>query len=110
MHEAPRPPTRNHILATLPPEDYERLAPHLEPVKLSLNQILYESGGGMEYVYFPTNVMISLVSQMDDGGSVEVGLIGFEGMLGISLVLGVDKSPHQAMVQIPDGAVREEVG
>jgi CRP-like cAMP-binding protein len=106
MHEAPRPPTKNHILAALPPEDYERLAPHLEPVKLSLNQILYESGGGMEYVYFPTNVMISLVSQMADGGSVEVGLVGFEGMLGLPLVLGVEKSPHQAIIQISDGALR----
>lgn len=106
MHEALRPQTENHILAALPPEDYERLAPHLEPVKLPLGQILYESGGDMKYVYFPTNAMISLLSQMADGGSVEVGLVGFEGMAGISLVLGVDKSPHRAMVQIPDGALR----
>ena len=70
MHEAPRPSTENHILAALPPEDYERLASHLEPVKLSLGQILYEAGGDMEYVYFPINMMISLLSQMTDGGSV----------------------------------------
>jgi len=106
MHEAPRPPNENHILAALSPEDYERLAPHLEPVKLSHGQILYEAGGVMEYAYFPINLMISLLSQMADGGSVEVGLVGFEGMLGIPLVLGVDESPHQAMVQIPDGALR----
>ena len=106
MSESPRPQNENHILSALPPEDYERLAAHLEPVKLPHGQILYESGGSMEYAYFPINMMISLLSQMSDGGSVEVGLVGFEGMSGISLLLGVDKSPHQAMVQIPDGALR----
>ena len=106
MSVSPRPQNENHILSALPPEDYERLAAHLEPVKLPHGQILYESGGSMEYAYFPINMMISLLSQMSDGGSVEVGLVGFEGMLGIPLLLGVDKSPHQAMAQIPDGALR----
>jgi CRP-like cAMP-binding protein len=50
--------------------------------------------------------MISLVSQLSDGSSVEVGLTGFEGMAGLPVVLGVDRSPHECMAQIPDGAVR----
>lgn len=108
MHDASRPPTKNRILAALPPEDYERLAPHLETLRLPLGQILYEAGGEIKHVYFPTNSMVSLLSQMADGGSVEVGLSGFEGMTGLSLILGVDESPHQAMVQLPDGALRLE--
>lgn len=87
MHEAPRPPTENRLLAALPPAEYERLASHLEPVKMPLGQILYQAGGAMEHVYFPLNSMISLVSQMADGGSVEIGLADFEGVTGISLVL-----------------------
>jgi CRP-like cAMP-binding protein len=106
MSESTRQSNENHILSALPPEDYERLAPHLEPVKLPHGQILYESSGEMEYAYFPINAMISLLSQMSDGGSVEVGLVGFEGMLGVPLLLGVDRSPHQAMVQIPDGGLQ----
>lgn len=106
MHEAPRPPTENRILAALPPAEYERLASHLEPVELPLGRILYHAGGEMEHVYFPLNSMISLLSQMADGRNVEVGLAGFESVTGISLILGVDKSPHQAMVQLPNGALR----
>lgn len=60
----------------------------------------------MDYAYFPNKAMVSLISQLSDGSSVEVGITGYEGMIGISSVLGVDKSPHTAMVQIPDGGVR----
>ena len=64
----------------------------------------------MDYVYFPSNAMVSLISQLSDGSSVEIGITGYEGMIGVSSVLGVDRSPHQAMVQIPDGAVRLKAG
>jgi CRP-like cAMP-binding protein len=60
----------------------------------------------MDYVYFPQNAMVSLISHTASGESVEVGIVGFEGIAGISSILGVDKSPHEAMVQIPDGGVR----
>jgi CRP-like cAMP-binding protein len=106
MSETLRPQSENHILASLPAEDYQRLSSHLEPVELHHSQILYEAGGSIDYVYFPSNSMISLISQLSDGSSVEVGIAGYEGMVGVSTVLGVDKSPHEAMVQIPDGAVR----
>ena len=109
MPNEPRPPNENYILAHLPPEDYERLRPHLEPVELRLAQVLHEAGGRMEYVYFPLNAMVSLVSRTAAGESVEVGIVGFEGVAGISSVLGVDSSPHEAIVQIPDGAVRLRV-
>jgi CRP-like cAMP-binding protein len=103
-------PHQNHILNSLPPEDYERFAPHLEKVELRHGQIIHEAGGPLEFAYFPVNSMVSLVSMMPGGESVEVGIVGFEGMSGVSCVLGVDKSPHQNIVQIPDGAARVRVG
>ncbi len=104
--QAPSPPHRNHILAALPQADYDRLAPHLEQIELPLGRILYPADGLINYAYFPTHAMISLVSQQPDGATVEVGLTGFEGMTAISLVLGVDRSPHQCIVQINDGGIR----
>jgi CRP-like cAMP-binding protein len=97
---------KNRILSGLPPEDYERLAPHLEQVEMPLGQVLYEAGSRIDHVYFPLNSLISLVSQLSDGSGVEVGIIGFEGMSGLSIVLGVETSQHEAMVQINDGAMR----
>jgi CRP-like cAMP-binding protein len=106
MSEAVFPQSNNRIFAALPAEDYERLSSQLEPVELRHSQILYEAGGKMDYVYFPLKAMISLISQLYDGSSVEIGITGYEGMIGVSTVLGVDRSPHEAMVQIPDGALR----
>src|SRR5215213_8640767 len=102
MLNEPRPPNENHILSRLPSEDYERIRPHLEQVELTHSRVLHQAGGVIEYVYFPHNAMISLISHTAAGESVEVGVVGFEGMAGVSAVLGVDKSPHEAMVQIPD--------
>lgn len=106
MSEAKRTQSENHILAALPEEDYQRLSSHLEQVELHHGRILYEAGDTIDYVYFPSNSVISLVSQMSDGSNIEIGIAGYEGMIGISSVLGVDKSPHEMMVQIPDGGVR----
>jgi CRP-like cAMP-binding protein len=101
-----RPPTENRILNALPTEEYERLAPHLEFIHANHGQIFYQTNQTIDYVYFPDKAMISLVSQMADGGSVEVGVVGFEGMLGLPFVLGVEESPHETIVQIHDGAAR----
>ena len=108
MHNEPRAHTENCILSALPPEEYERLAPHLEPVQLQHGQILYQADETIEHVYFPTNSMASLVSQEGEGEKGEVWLIGWEGMIGIPLVLGLDESPHDSMVQSPGGAMRME--
>lgn len=109
MNKVSFPPNENRILSSLPAEDLERISPHLEKVDLYHGQILYHMGERIEYVYFPVNSMISLVSQMVNGGNVEVGVIGFEGMGGLPVVLGVRESPHQMMVQIHDGAMRMRV-
>lgn len=96
----------NQILSALPTEEYDRLSTHLEPVYLPHGQTLYAPDSTIEYVHFPMGAMISLVSQLSDGASIEVGVTGFEGMTGISIVLGVNKSPHQGVVQIPGNAMR----
>lgn len=98
--------SRNRILAGLPREDYERLAAHLTPVNLSQGQLIYHVDDTIKQVYFPTDSMVSLVSQLSDGTSVEVGVVGFEGIAGLPLLLGVNRSPHEMMCQIPGGAMQ----
>jgi CRP-like cAMP-binding protein len=97
---------QNHILAALPQESYERLLPRLEPVELSHGLLLYEIDGPIEHVYFPFRAMVSLVTQMIDGKVVEVGLVGRDGMTGLSGLMGHSNSFERAIVQIPNGAVR----
>ncbi len=96
----------NHLLATLPPEDYQRLLPHFELVALALGQVVYHAAQHLEYLYFPTTSMISLLSTMEDGMTAEVGLTGSEGVVGIALFLGGDTTPNQAIVQIAGEAIR----
>jgi CRP-like cAMP-binding protein len=101
-----RPPTENRILNALSREEYARLAPHIEFLNTCRGQILYRINQTIDYVYFPDKSMISLISQMADGGSMEVGIVGFEGMAGLPFVLGVEESPHEMIVQINNGAAR----
>lgn len=105
MREA-SPQLENHILSSLPPEDYERLAPHMQEVHLCHGEILYNAEQRIEHVYFPLNSMVSLVSETSGGESIEVGICGYEGMAGLSVLLGVEKSAHQNMVQIHDSAMK----
>ena len=92
-------PTGNWLLDALPPEDYERLAPDLKPVTFSLGEVIYESQGQMEHVYFPKTSHISLLYTMVDGSTAEVGLVGNEGLVGIALFMGGDTTPNQVIVQ-----------
>ena len=102
----PRPQIENRLLAALPPEEYEQLASHLTPVKMPHGQVLYHSGEVIDHIYFPTGAMISLVAQMSDGTGGEVGVVGYEGMGSISVVLEVDESPLETMVQIQGSGLR----
>jgi CRP-like cAMP-binding protein len=97
---------KNKILVALSEGEYQRLAPHLEPVELAHGRVLYQMGGPVQYAYFPFNALISLVTQMTNGSIVEVGLIGNDGMSGIAALLGRETSPERAIVQIPNGGVR----
>jgi CRP-like cAMP-binding protein len=100
---------KNHILANLTDAEYQRILPHLENVDLSSGTIIYELGQPIDYLYFPLGSMISLVTQMEDGKIVEVGLVGSDGMSGISAFLGQKTSPDRAFIQIPNGAARVKV-
>src|ERR1022692_2550238 len=99
-------PHQNHLLAALPARDYERLASHLELVPMKLGEVLYESGGQLRYVYFPTTSILSLLYVMEDGASAEIAIVGNEGILGISLFMGGESTPSRAVVQSAGHAFR----
>src|SRR5450759_5848188 len=89
----------NWVLASIPAKDRRRLAAQLEPVSLKFGQILYEAGGKIRYVYFPLNSLISLLTAVDKRRSLEVGMVGNEGMTGMPFVLGIGESGVRALVQ-----------
>jgi CRP-like cAMP-binding protein len=106
MHQPSSTQGKNRLLSALPGDVYQRLLPHLKSVSLPHGEVLYEAGGPVEYVYFPLNSLISLVTLMENGSTVEVGLVGNDGMSGISALMGEETSPERAIVQIADGGVR----
>ncbi|MBD1875027.1 Crp/Fnr family transcriptional regulator [Nodosilinea sp. FACHB-131] len=99
-------PPENHLLAVLPAEVYERLAPHLELVSLTNYQSIYDFDEPISSVYFPHDSLISLVTSMEDGSTIEVSLVGRQGMAGILAILGGKTKSHRAYVQIPGQAMR----
>jgi CRP-like cAMP-binding protein len=106
MHESNSTQSQNRMLAALPSDEYQRLQPLLTPAELTLGMVLYETGGPVGYVYFPVNCLISLVVPMEDGSAIEVGLVGNDGMSGVSALIGEAHSTDRAIVQIAGGAVR----
>jgi CRP-like cAMP-binding protein len=90
----------------LPAADYQRLLPDLELVSLPLGTALYESGGQLDYVYFPTDCIVSLLYVMKDGASAEIAVVGYEGVLGIALFMGGESTPSRAVVQSAGTAYR----
>jgi CRP-like cAMP-binding protein len=92
-------PKQNHLLAVLPAEDYARLLPDLELVPLPLGWAVYEAGGKLGYVYFPTTAIISLLYVMEDGSSAEIAITGNDGLVGIALFMGGESTPSRAIVQ-----------
>jgi len=92
-------PNHNHLLAALLDAEFDRLSPHLESIPLLLGDVLCESGGKLDYVYFPTTAIISLHYLLENGGSSEIAGVGNEGVLGISLFMGGGSTPSRAVVQ-----------
>jgi CRP-like cAMP-binding protein len=92
-------PKSNRLLAALPADDWERLAPHLSLVQLALGHVVYESGDQLRSVYFPTDSIISLLYVMEDGASAEIAIVGNEGMVGIAIFMGGETTPSRAIVQ-----------
>jgi CRP-like cAMP-binding protein len=96
----------NRLLAGLPAGDRRQVLAECETVKLAFSDVLHTPGERLDYVYFPTTSFISLIMPVDVSDSLEVGLIGNEGMFGTPLVLGVDLSPMRAVVQGAGAALR----
>jgi CRP-like cAMP-binding protein len=92
-------PTENHLLAALPVAEWQRWLPQLERVEMPLGQVLYESGGTLSHVYFPTTAIVSLLYVMENGASAEIAVVGNEGIVGISLFMGGDSTSSRAVVQ-----------
>jgi CRP-like cAMP-binding protein len=99
MSERTNNPRENRLLAALAEDAYERWLPLLEPVEMPLGQVLYESGGRLQHVYFPTTSIVSLLYVMMDGASAEIAVVGNEGVLGVSLFMGGETTPSRAIVQ-----------
>src|SRR3712207_5251760 len=107
MVSSQEPPSsfENRLLAALPRAEYVRLFPHLKLIHPPPRKILYNVGEVVRYAYFPRGGMISLLSSTEDGRTVEVGMIGNEGVAGIAAVLRTKTAPYQMMVQLPGNAM-----
>ena len=92
-------PRQNQLLASLSDADWKRWQPYLEWVDLPLGKVLCRSGSTPGYVVFPTTAIVSLMYLAEDGASSEVAVVGLDGVVGLSLFMGGDVSPHEAVVQ-----------
>jgi CRP-like cAMP-binding protein len=92
-------PRQNHLLAALPHSEFQHISEHLELINMALGKVLYEPGGHLTHVYFPTNAIISLLYVMENGSSAEIAVVGNEGVLGVSLFMGGETTPSRAVVQ-----------
>jgi len=99
-------PTRNHLLAALPPSEFEALASHLELVQMRLGDMLYEPGRQLSHAYFPTTSIVSLHYVMASGASTESAGVGNEGVVGVALFMGGNTTPSSAVVQTAGYAYR----
>jgi CRP-like cAMP-binding protein len=99
-------PVLNSILRSIPDDEYDLLRGHLVPVDLPQQHILHEAGAKLEFAYFLNDGMASLVVLTTDGRSVEVAIVGKEGIVGTPLAVGLSRGPHRAVMQISGSAVR----
>ena len=90
---------KNRILAALPHDEWQRWSPQLEWISMPLGLVVYESDRTMDYVYFPTTAIASLLYVMKSGAAAEIAVVGNEGVIGISLSLGGESTPSRAVVQ-----------
>lgn len=100
------PQLQNCLLTALPESEFVRLAPHLRSVSLSVGQILKEAGETALHAYFPLDAVISLITVMENGMTVECGVVGKEGVVGLSTFLGNGATPNQHIVQVPGSALK----
>jgi CRP-like cAMP-binding protein len=101
---------RNRILLSIPDHEFAAIRPHLESVELASHQVLHEAHEAVEYTYFPNEGLLSLVVVMAGGKTVEAGIVGKEGLVGIPAIAGLSRSPLREIVQITGDGVRMSVG
>src|ERR1044072_5395753 len=99
-------PVENRLLAALSPNEYERLRKDLQPVSFSLGEVVYEFAGQLDYVFFPTTSIVSLLYTMENGSRAEMGLTGNDGVVGIALFMGGGTMPNRAVVQSAGAAMK----
>ena len=92
-------PRQNHLLSCLPDAEWQRWSPQLELVDLPLGKVLYESGAPLTFVHFPTSAIVSLLYVLENGSSAEIAVVGFEGVVGISIFMGGGTTPNRSVVQ-----------
>jgi CRP-like cAMP-binding protein len=100
-----QPATKNRILSRIPADEFALLSPHLKRVDLPLRKQLEICNKAIDYVYFPESGFASVVAN-GTGHSIEVGLIGREGMTGLAVVMGADRTPHDTFIQGPGAGLR----
>jgi len=105
MSRLPQAVIRNRILAALPQEEFAAIAQHLTRVELTLGQPLHRAGDKIENVFFVESGFISALSVLSDGQSLEIGLIGAEGVAGVSVILGATTSYSETMCQTGGGLI-----
>jgi CRP-like cAMP-binding protein len=103
MHHDPK---KNHLLAVLGGEEWQRWQPLLEQVELPLGHVLYESGKTMTHMYFPTTAIVSLLYVMENGASAEIAVVGNDGLVAVSMFMGGGSTPSRAVVQSAGHAFR----
>jgi CRP-like cAMP-binding protein len=92
-------PKQNQLLAALPSGETQRWLPHMESVDMPLGSVVYEAGGTLSHVYFPTTSIVSLLYVLESGASAEIAVVGNEGIVGVSLFMGGGSTPSRAVVQ-----------
>jgi CRP-like cAMP-binding protein len=105
-HPVIRKPEKNLLLAALSPAELNRMKRHLEPVHMPLGDVVYESGRPLEHVYFPTSCIVSLLYVLENGASAEIAVVGYEGVVGVSIFMGGETTPSRAVVQSAGSAYR----
>lgn len=96
-----QPSIKNHILKSLPKEDFERLLPALKLVEMPHGKLLYRPDESITHLYFPNTSMVSVVTTTTEGQTTEAGVIGWEGIAGFNVLMGVDSMPNENIVQLP---------
>jgi CRP-like cAMP-binding protein len=105
MAQSQQASSHNRLLSALKPDDLAALEPHLEPFPLENREMLIEANKPIQHAYFPQAGIASILADTSEG-RIEVGIIGREGLVGVPIVLGVDRSPHGFLVQAEGKALR----